>query len=186
MDEEELMKKIRALEEGQAELKREVSKLHQLRAERQQPDDSSSRRRPQRATGLSRRHHMMVMQSLGQAVHVLDLQGKVLYWNRNAERLYNYSSAEAVGEDITRLIIHPDDILALNKIVGKIFTGKCWRGKFPVKKKSGERFFVVADATPLYDDDGSLMGLICLADDTKTLKELIDPSTPGYYYYPKC
>jgi PAS domain S-box-containing protein len=105
--------------------------------------------------------------------------------NRNAERLYHYSSAEAVGQDITRLIIHPDDIPALNTIIGNIFTGKCWRGKFPVKKKSGERFFVVADATPLYDDDGSLMGLICLADDTRTLNELIGTSTSGYYYYPK-
>jgi PAS domain S-box-containing protein len=105
--------------------------------------------------------------------------------NRNAERLYHYSSAEAVGQDITRLIIHPDDIPALNTIIGNIFTGKCWRGKFPVKKKSGERFLVVADATPLYDDDGSLMGLICLADDTRTLNELIGTSTSGYYYYPK-
>ena len=54
-----------------------------------------------------------------------------------------------------------------------------------MKKKSGERFFVVADATPLYDDDGSLMALICLADDTRTLNELIGTSTSGYYYYPK-
>ena len=88
MDEEELMKKIRALEEGQAELKREVSKLHQLRtahrggAQGQQAAADSSPLRPpaRRAAGLSRRHHAMVMQSLGQALHVLDLQGKILYW----------------------------------------------------------------------------------------------------------
>ena len=88
MDEEELMNKIRALEEGQAELRREVSKLHQLRAAhrggaqgQQAAADSSPLRAPaRRAAGLSRRHHAMVMQSLGQAVHVLDLQGKILYW----------------------------------------------------------------------------------------------------------
>lgn len=98
--------------------------------------------------------------------------------NRNAEHLYGYASAEAVGQDITRLIVHPDDIPALNSIIRNIFKGKCWRGNFPVKKKSGERFFVVADATPLHhdDDDGSLMGLVCLSEDTQTLKELIGPS----------
>ena len=91
MDEEELMNKIRALEEGQAELRREVSKLHQLRTahrgggggarSQQAADDSSPLGPPARRTaGLSRRHHAMVMQSLGQAVHVLDLQGKILYW----------------------------------------------------------------------------------------------------------
>ncbi|XP_025822491.1 uncharacterized protein LOC112898381 [Panicum hallii] len=190
MDEEELMKKIRALEEGQAELKREVSKLHELRTEHcgggtqsQQAADSPPLRPPaRRAAGLSRRHHAMVMRSLGQAVHVLDLQGKILYWNQNAEHLYGYSSAEAAGQDITRLIVHPDDIPSLNSIIGNIFTGKCWRGNFPVKNKSGERFFVVTDATPLHDDDCSLMGLVCLSEDTRTLRELIDPSTSGAYY----
>jgi len=95
--------------------------------------------------------------------------------NRNAEHLYGYSSAEAVGQDITRLIVHPDDIPSLNSIIGNIFRGKCWRGSFPVKNKSGERFFVVADAT-LHDDDCSFMGLVCLSEDTRTLRELIDPS----------
>ncbi|CAO2207442.1 unnamed protein product [Urochloa humidicola] len=169
MDGEELMRKIQALEEGQAELRREVSKLRQLRKEHRggaQSKLAAGDSSPRRAAGISRRHHAMAMESLGQAVHVLDLQGKILYWNRNAENLYGYPSTEAVGQDITRLIVHPDDIPALNSIIGNIFTGKCWRGNFPVKKKSGDRFFVVADATPLHDDDGSLMGLVCLSEDT--------------------
>nr|CAB3504998.1 unnamed protein product [Digitaria exilis] len=70
MDREELMRKIRALEEGQAELKRES----------QQPLAVAAAASPRRAAGLSRRHHAMVMQSLGQAVHVLDPYGKILYW----------------------------------------------------------------------------------------------------------
>ncbi|CAL5000030.1 unnamed protein product [Urochloa decumbens] len=188
MDEEEIMRKMQALEEGQAELRREVSKL-QLRAEHRggaqsqlAAGDSSWRRPPRRAAGISRRHHAMAMESLGQAVHVLDLQGKILYWNRNAEHLYGYPSAEAVGEDITRLIVHPDDIPASNSITRNIFTGKCWRGNFPVKNKSGDRFIVVADATPLHDDDGSFMGLVCLSEDTQILKQLVDPSNSGYYY----
>jgi len=119
MDAEELLKRIRELEEGQAELKREVSDLvtaterrakqqpaaavpttsrrelrrdvskHQFLLpppERRGAPSSSSRRRlpppppPVGRTGLSRRHHAMVLQSLGQAVHILDLQGNVIYW----------------------------------------------------------------------------------------------------------
>ncbi|KAJ1269418.1 hypothetical protein BS78_07G210100 [Paspalum vaginatum] len=172
--EEELMRKIRALEEGQAELKREVSRLQRRRGHHHQPaGGADSSPQQQCAAGLSSRHHVMAMQSLGQAVHVLDLQGKVLYWNRCAEDLYGYSASEAVGQDITGLIIVPGDIPALNNIIGNVFTGKCWRGKFPVRNKSGERFSVVADATPLCDDDGRLVGLVCLADGTQTLEELI-------------
>jgi hypothetical protein len=91
--------------------------------------------------------------------------------------MYGYSTSEAVGHDAVELIVHPDDIDAANNIISNIFMGKCWRGKFPVKKKSGERFFIVANNTPLYDDDGSLVGLICLSVDTRTLEDVLGPST---------
>jgi len=41
-DERELLKKIRALEEGQAELKRQVSKLQRRGSSSQQPAEQSS------------------------------------------------------------------------------------------------------------------------------------------------
>jgi uncharacterized protein YlxW (UPF0749 family) len=79
-DERELLNKIRALEEGQAELKRQVSKLQRRGSSSHQPAEQSSSASASRRTGMSARHHMMAVQSLGQAAHVLDLQGKVLYW----------------------------------------------------------------------------------------------------------
>ena len=105
MEADELLKKIRVLEEGQEELKREIGKLipdrggeagqssapprrpfpalkqasspSRGRALALLPQSSSSR--PQRP-GLSDRHCHRILQSLGQAVHVLSLEGKVLYW----------------------------------------------------------------------------------------------------------
>lgn len=83
-DERELLNKIQALEEGQAELKRQVSKLQRRGSSSHQPAEQSSSASASRRTGMSAarrpRHHMMAVQSLGQAAHVLDLQGKVLYW----------------------------------------------------------------------------------------------------------
>ncbi|TVU04830.1 hypothetical protein EJB05_47965, partial [Eragrostis curvula] len=164
---EELLERIRALEAGQAELKREVSDLMPERhggAVRSHRPTPASRTQRLGRVALSLRHHRLIMQSLGQAVHILDPQGKVLYWNRHAEHLYGYSASEAIGQDITKLIINPWDICALNSIIGNIFKGKCWRGRFPVRNKQGDRFYVAVDATPLYDDDddGSLVVLFPL------------------------
>ncbi|KAL6661028.1 hypothetical protein ACP70R_000412 [Stipagrostis hirtigluma subsp. patula] len=184
--EEELRRKLRALEEGQAELRREVSRLMRTTERRDAgaPQWRQSTRPAFRTAspsmlgraGLSRRHHAMILQSMGQAVHVLDPQGKVLYWNRQAECLYDYSASEAIGRNICDLLVDPRDSLTLAAIIKDIFTGKCWRGKFPVRKKSGERFSVLADATPLHDDDGTLVGLICLSADLRILREIISSS----------
>ncbi|OEL32485.1 Serine/threonine-protein kinase CTR1 [Dichanthelium oligosanthes] len=193
---EELLRKIRELEEGQAELKREISKFVSPEPQGAQPNSSrrplppsparralaalpSSSSRLQRVgrVGLTERQHIRALHALGQAVHIIAPGGKLLYWNRYAEQMYGYSTSEAVGHDAVDLLVHPDDVDAANNIIGNIFMGKCWRGKFPVKKKTGERFFIVANNTPLYDDDGSLVGLICLSVDTRTLEDIIGPST---------
>ncbi|KAL6900691.1 hypothetical protein ACP4OV_005367 [Aristida adscensionis] len=191
MDEEELlMMKIRALEEGQAELRREVSRLVRTTSTERRRDagggvrwqrppprpallpPSSRTRRAARAV-LSRRHQAMVLHSLGQAVHVLDLQGNFIYWNRYAEQLFGYCASEAIGQNITKLLVDLSDACTLNSIIEDIFMGRCWRGKFPVRNKSGERFSVFADGTPLYDEDGSLIGLICLSFDLRMLQKII-------------
>uniref|UniRef100_M8BPB0 Serine/threonine-protein kinase CTR1 n=1 Tax=Aegilops tauschii TaxID=37682 RepID=M8BPB0_AEGTA len=96
--------------------------------------------------------------------------------------MYGYSASEAIGQDAVELIVHPTDFDAANIIIQNIFMGKCFRGKFPVKNKSGERFFIVVHNTPLYDDDGSLIGLICLSLDVRTLEEIFCPSVTENSY----
>ncbi|XP_052135046.1 probable serine/threonine-protein kinase SIS8 isoform X1 [Oryza glaberrima] len=197
MEAAELVKKIRELEEGQAELKREISRIVPERGGARRPPTLPAQQRraalPQAApssrllqrvgrAGLTDRHYVRILHSLGQAVHVISLDGKLMYWNRYAEHLYGYSVPEAVGQDALELIVHPSDYGAANDIIQNIFMGKCWRGKFPVKHKSGERFNIVASNTPLYDDDGSLVGLICLSTDTRTLEEILGHSTSGKVY----
>jgi hypothetical protein len=96
--------------------------------------------------------------------------------------MYGYSASEAIGQDAVELIVHPTDFDAANIIIRNIFMGKCFRGKFPVKNKSGERFFIVVHNTPLYDDDGSLIGLVCLSLDVRTLEEIFCPSVTEKSY----
>uniref|UniRef100_M8C131 non-specific serine/threonine protein kinase n=1 Tax=Aegilops tauschii TaxID=37682 RepID=M8C131_AEGTA len=154
MEVDELLKKIRLLEEGQAELKREIGKLM-----------------------LDRRDAQSVAR--GRASPALLPQPCA---NRYAEHMYGYSASEAVGRNAVELIVHPSDFDAANDLIQTIFTGKCWRGKFPVKKKSGERFFMFIHNTPLYDDDGSLVGLIGLSHDIRALEDIFSPSGSAESY----
>ncbi|PUZ52485.1 hypothetical protein GQ55_6G273800 [Panicum hallii var. hallii] len=76
-----------------------------------------------------------------------------------------YPASEAVGRNVAELLVHADDIGPATSIIGSTFTGRCWRGKFPVRNKSGERFSILTNGTPLYDDDddGTMIGLVCLS-----------------------
>lgn len=91
--------------------------------------------------------------------------------NRSAESLYGYSAAEALGKDICALIVDGRDISVADNIINRVRLGESWTGQFPVRDKKGHKFLVVATNTPFHDDDGTLIGVICVSSDTKLFME---------------
>lgn len=71
------------------------------------------------------------------------------------------------------LLIDSCDINVVNDIFRRISLGESWTGKFPVKNRAGDRFSAVATNTPFYDEDGSLVGIVCVSSDLRTMEEII-------------
>ncbi|KAG2726881.1 hypothetical protein I3843_01G129700 [Carya illinoinensis] len=113
-----------------------------------------------------------LLQSMGQAVHIFDVNGRIIYWNRTAENLYGYSAAEALGQDAIELLIEPQSFSVANNVVHRVTRGESRTGQIPVKNKKGEGFSAVTTNTPFYDDDGSLIGIICVSSDSRHFQEM--------------
>ncbi|CAI9776196.1 unnamed protein product [Fraxinus pennsylvanica] len=115
--------------------------------------------------------YLNILQSMGQSVHICDLNYRIIYWNRSAENLYGYSTAEALGQDAIKLLIDNRDFAEASDIMHRVAMGEGWTGQFPVKTKRGDRFLAVATNTPFYDDDGTLVGIICVSSDSRPFLE---------------
>ncbi|CAM8991699.1 unnamed protein product [Rhodiola kirilowii] len=126
---------------------------------------------------FSNKQYLNILQSMGQAVHIIDRDNNVIYWNRSAERLYGYSLAEALGQDVIELLVEPQHFSNANNITDRVAMGESWTGQFPVKNKHGERFLVLATNTPFYDDDRNLIGKICVSADTRPFQHLSSAPT---------
>ncbi|KAL0718033.1 hypothetical protein Bca4012_067355 [Brassica carinata] len=211
---EELLKKIRELEESQEHLKREMSRLKVSAAEvKQQQQQRSHSMSPQRrrhsggdgaapswrkSGAASFRHasplrkesshrgegrsgggggkftdkqYLNILQSMAQAVHVFDLNGQIIFWNSMAEKLYGFSAAEALGKDPIDILVDDQDAEVAQNITRRCGCGESWTGEFPVKNKAGDRFSVVTTMSPFYDDDGSLIGIICITNDAALFQD---------------
>ena len=92
--------------------------------------------------------------------------------NRTAEKLYGYSVEEALGQQAIELLSDVQDYSVANNIVDRVSMGESWTGQFPVKNKMGERFLAIATNTPFYDDDGTLIGIICVSSDSRPFQEI--------------
>ncbi|GAB2294241.1 hypothetical protein Dimus_028457 [Dionaea muscipula] len=119
---------------------------------------------------LTDRQYLNILQSMGQAVHIIDVNRRVLYWNRAAENLYGYSAAEALGRNVYDLLLDEQHFAVADDIVRRVMMGERWAGRFPVKNKFGERFLIIATDTPFYDDDGALIGIVVVSGDSRSFQ----------------
>ncbi|GMP57104.1 hypothetical protein CsSME_00021333 [Camellia sinensis var. sinensis] len=123
------------------------------------------------AVKFTDRQCMNILQSMGQSVHIFDLNGRIIYWNRAAEHLYGYSATEALGQDAIELLTYAQDFDVANNIVQRVAMGESWTGQFPVKNKKGDRFLIVTTNTPFHDDDGMFIGIICVSSDARLFQD---------------
>ncbi|KAK7348063.1 hypothetical protein VNO80_22612 [Phaseolus coccineus] len=137
--------------------------------------EGATPRRGPSAVNFTERQYLNILQSMGQSVHILDLNCRIIYWNRSAENLYGYTAEEALGRDGIELLVDPRDLGLANDTVNRVMVGENWTGQFPVKNKMGEKFLAVATNTPFYDDDGSLVGIICVSCDSRPFLEMKVP-----------
>ncbi|XP_026665790.1 probable serine/threonine-protein kinase SIS8 isoform X2 [Phoenix dactylifera] len=102
-------------------------------------------------------------------------ENMTINWNQFAEHLYGYPASEAIGQDAIELLVDACNFNIASNIIQRITMGESWTGKFPVKNKSGEQFLAIATNTPFYDDDGSLVGIICVSSDSRCFQETTSP-----------
>ncbi|GAB2265728.1 hypothetical protein Dimus_000766 [Dionaea muscipula] len=116
--------------------------------------------------------HLNILECMGHAVHIFDVNRRIIYWNRAAENLYGYSAAEALGRHVYDLLLDVKNYVVADHIVQRVMMGERWTGHFPVKNKLGKRFLAIATDTPFYDDDGSLIGIIIVSSDSRPFQEM--------------
>ncbi len=106
-----------------------------------------------------------LINNVGQAVIATDLPGKVIFWNNAAEKIYGWSTSEAIGESIMDLTPAQQSDEQAVAIMKKLSAGKTWAGEFHVKRKDGSSFPAFVTDTPILDSNGKFTGIIGISSD---------------------
>ena len=106
-----------------------------------------------------------MLDAVEQAITAVDQNGVVIYWNRFAENLYQQPAANVIGRNIDALFTSPVLAAQVTAIVNHLRTGAGWAGEFNIQRRDGSYFPVHVNASPLYDEQGKLIGYVGLAAD---------------------
>lgn len=117
-------------------------------------------------------HLAAIISSSDDAIVSKTLNGVVVTWNAAAERLFGYSSAEAVGRHIS-LIIPKERLGEEDYVVGRIRAGLSVDHYATVRQRKDGSFIEISlTVSPIHAADGTIVGASKIARDISGQKEL--------------
>ena len=119
-----------------------------------------------------------ILEALGEAVVVTDVQGRVRYMNPAASKLTGYSSEEIVGQarsgeptSVWQKEILPDEVYAQMKELA--LPGQTWSGEVVCRRKDGTLYDAAVTVAPICEPAGTgeVVGLVSVHRDITSVKE---------------
>ncbi len=112
------------------------------------------------------RFQASLLDAVGQAVAARDVDGRVIYWNDAATRLFGWTAAEALGQVLRDLIVpvpeHDEQATTANV---EHTAGRPWSGEITVTGKTDVPIPILVTGSPIHDDAGRLIGTIAVSTD---------------------
>ena len=127
---------------------------------------------------LDQSFHRMLLDSLYDGVYFVDLNRKILYWNKGAEKLTGYSAEEVVGRGCNdNILMHTDDaghLLCLDgcPLSGTMLDGQRREKEIYLRHKLGHRVAVSVRSAPIIDRQGEILGAVEIFTDITSKKRI--------------
>lgn len=111
------------------------------------------------------RFQSQLLNTVEQAVIATDLSGKIISWNRFAEKLYGWPASEITGRSIFESVLPQAAQDQAVEIMSRLQGGQSWSGEFMVRRRDGTNFRAFITDTPIYNDEGALIGIVGVSTD---------------------
>ena len=119
-----------------------------------------------------------IVEKAGDAISVVDLDGKVLYWNEGAKRIYGYQREEVIGRNLSEFLYPRDAELRVEEekfvqgLMEQVKKGEVVPN-VEVKRqtKDGRGIITSMTISPLKDAEGKIVGASRICKDITHLKK---------------
>jgi two-component system, cell cycle sensor histidine kinase and response regulator CckA len=114
--------------------------------------------------------HASLLDQVHNAVIATDPEGRIVYWNRAAETVYQWNAAEVLGRNIAEVTVPAESVGDAGRIMEALARDGHWAGEFRVRRKDGSTFPAFVSDSVLRGPDGAAQGMIGITADLTALK----------------
>ena len=101
-----------------------------------------------------------LLEAVGEAIIATDPDGRVIFWNDAAERLYGWTAAEVLGHSAAEVVPSVVSMNAADEVSASPRRGVSWRGELEVRRKDGTSFPAMVFDSAVLDDRGEVTAVI--------------------------
>jgi PAS domain S-box-containing protein len=141
--------------------------------------DITRRNRAEEALERLSRQHQLLLNSAGEGIYGLDLQGNTTFINPAAARMVGWEIGDLIGQPVHSILHHSPQqegsVLPMNEcpICAALEDGTVHRAESEVFwRKDGTRFPVEYVSTPIREESGELVGIVVTFRDITARKDL--------------
>lgn len=142
-----------------------IDAIRRLRA-RANASNQLAQDRVREANEIAEELNLLIDGAQGQAIYMLDPEGRVTIWNKGAERLKGWTEEEAIG--LHTSAFYPADAVAAGKPKADLDRARA-EGRFEEEdwrvRKDGSEFLACISFTALWDESGALRGFAKVVSD---------------------
>jgi len=125
----------------------------------------------QREAERELRRFATIVESSGEALVTLELDGTIATWNRGAERIFGYAAEEMIGRSIAA-IARPDAAGGLVDRLRAIAAGGEIENYETVRlHRNGSRIDILVSLSPIRNEDRTVVGAVAAVKDITALKQ---------------
>ncbi len=109
------------------------------------------------------RNQASLLDKAQDAIIVCGIDERILFWNKGAERLYGWTSDEALGNSKGKLL-YGDPVMFANAASHVLAQGE-WSGEATQHRKNGSTLIVESRCTLVKDDNGAPLSILAINTD---------------------
>jgi PAS domain S-box-containing protein len=117
---------------------------------------------------------MALLDAVGEAVAAGDRDGKVVYLNPAAERLFGWRASEVMGKNGLALMPAPTATEEGLRIHAKLLSGRHHTGRMRLTRRDGSEFVANMTSAPVFGERADIIGVIAVFTDLTERQELQD------------
>ncbi len=117
------------------------------------------------------REQATLLDNAQDAILVRDLDDKILFWNKSAERIYGWSAGEVIGKDLQD-ITYGDSLVQFEDAKRTVFSAGRWEGELRQLTRDGKAIIVESRWTLVRDDRGEPKSVLLINTDVTEKRKI--------------